>query len=153
VVLADLYGFCKSFFMSVLKVTLVKVEGKIFLCWSKHHTMKVYGGSGGIAERIFNLDTRWRRVVSLIRRPLYPRRKGLQYPFDRKLGGPQSQSGRGGEEKNSQPPPGIEPDSSIPHTSRFIIHNHHTFSRSYRNTVWRHKPKYLDLNLHRSNFA
>jgi hypothetical protein len=25
------------------------------------------------------------------------------------LGGPQSRSGRGGEEKNSQPPPGIEP--------------------------------------------
>jgi hypothetical protein len=26
-----------------------------------------------------------------------------------RLGGPQSRSGRGGEEKNSQPPPGIEP--------------------------------------------
>jgi hypothetical protein len=25
------------------------------------------------------------------------------YPFDRRLGGPQSRSGRGGEEKNSQP--------------------------------------------------
>jgi hypothetical protein len=25
------------------------------------------------------------------------------------LDGPQSRSGRGGEEKNSQPPPGIEP--------------------------------------------
>jgi hypothetical protein len=25
------------------------------------------------------------------------------------VGGPQSRSGRGGEEKNSQPPPGIEP--------------------------------------------
>jgi hypothetical protein len=31
------------------------------------------------------------------------------YPLDRRLGGPQSLSGRGGEEKNSQPPPGIEP--------------------------------------------
>jgi hypothetical protein len=29
--------------------------------------------------------------------------------LDRKLGGPQSRSGRGGEEKNSQHPPGIEP--------------------------------------------
>jgi hypothetical protein len=28
--------------------------------------------------------------------------------LDRRLGGPQSRSGRGGEEKNSQPPPGIE---------------------------------------------
>jgi hypothetical protein len=29
-------------------------------------------------------------------------------PLDRRLGGPQSRSGRGGEEKNSQPPSGIE---------------------------------------------
>jgi len=29
--------------------------------------------------------------------------------LDRRLGGPQSRSGRGGEEKNSQPPPGKEP--------------------------------------------
>jgi hypothetical protein len=28
--------------------------------------------------------------------------------LDRRLGGPQSRSGRGGEEKNSQPPPGID---------------------------------------------
>jgi hypothetical protein len=31
-----------------------------------------------------------------------------RYPLDRRLGGPQSQAGRGGEEKNSQPLPGIE---------------------------------------------
>jgi hypothetical protein len=30
-------------------------------------------------------------------------------PLDRRLGGPQSRSGCGGEEKNSDPPPGIEP--------------------------------------------
>jgi hypothetical protein len=29
--------------------------------------------------------------------------------LDRRLGGPQSLSGRGGEEKNSQPPPELEP--------------------------------------------
>jgi hypothetical protein len=34
--------------------------------------------------------------------------KNPWYPLDRRLGGPQSRSGRGGEEKNSQPPPGIE---------------------------------------------
>jgi hypothetical protein len=32
----------------------------------------------------------------------------LRYPLDRRLGGPQNRSRRGGEEKNSQPPPGIE---------------------------------------------
>jgi hypothetical protein len=31
------------------------------------------------------------------------------YPLDRRLGGAQSRSGRGAEEKNSQRPPGIEP--------------------------------------------
>jgi hypothetical protein len=38
-----------------------------------------------------------------------PQGKSPWYPSDRKLGGPQSRSGRGGEDKNSQPPPGIEP--------------------------------------------
>jgi hypothetical protein len=36
-------------------------------------------------------------------------KKSPWYPLDRRLGGSQSLSGRGGEEKNSQPPPGIEP--------------------------------------------
>jgi hypothetical protein len=43
-------------------------------------------------------------VVSFMLRPLYP--QGLEspwYPLDRKLGVPQSRSGRVGEEKNSQP--------------------------------------------------
>jgi hypothetical protein len=50
-------------------------------------------------------------VVSFTPRPLYPQGKSLRYPLDRKLGGLQSQSGHGTEEKNSQPPPGIEPTS------------------------------------------
>jgi len=35
--------------------------------------------------------------------------KEPRYLFESRLGGPQSRSGRGGEEENSQPPPGIEP--------------------------------------------
>jgi len=35
--------------------------------------------------------------------------KSPWYPLDRRLGGPQSQSGRDGEEKNSQLLPGLEP--------------------------------------------
>jgi hypothetical protein len=31
------------------------------------------------------------------------------YPLDRRLSGPQTRSGRGSEEKNSQSPPGIDP--------------------------------------------
>jgi hypothetical protein len=38
--------------------------------------------------------------------------KNLRYPLDGSLGGHQSRSGRGIEEKNSQSPPGIEPRSS-----------------------------------------
>jgi hypothetical protein len=38
-----------------------------------------------------------------------PQRKSPCYPLDSRLGGPQSRSGRGGEEKNSQPLPGLKP--------------------------------------------
>jgi len=40
---------------------------------------------------------------------LFPQGKNLWYPLERRLGVNQSRSGRGGEEKNAQPPPGIEP--------------------------------------------
>jgi hypothetical protein len=48
-------------------------------------------------------------VVSFTPRPLYPRGKSPWYPLDRWLGGPQSRSELGGEEKISQPLPGLEP--------------------------------------------
>jgi hypothetical protein len=41
-------------------------------------------------------------------RSLYPQGKSPSYLLDRLLGGPQSRSGRGGEEKNSQPLPELE---------------------------------------------
>jgi len=41
--------------------------------------------------------------------PLYPQGKSPWYQVDRRLGVTQSRSGCGGEEKNSQPPPEIEP--------------------------------------------
>jgi len=42
------------------------------------------------------------------------------YPLDRRLGGPQAWSGRGGEEEKPQLLLGIEPPSSIPYPSHFI---------------------------------
>jgi hypothetical protein len=48
-------------------------------------------------------------VVSFTPRPLYLQAKSPWYPLDRRLGGLQNRSGRGGEEKNSQPLPGLEP--------------------------------------------
>jgi hypothetical protein len=90
---------------------IVVTQGNVqlSLCLTKHHAMKTYWGNGGTAPCILDLGTTWRWVVSFTSRPLYPQGKYPWYPLDRKLGEPQSRSGRGGEEKNSQPPPGIEP--------------------------------------------
>jgi hypothetical protein len=60
--------------------------------------MNAYWESGGIAPLILDLGSRLRWVVSCTARPLYPHW----------LGGLLSRSGRGGEEKNSQPLPGLE---------------------------------------------
>jgi hypothetical protein len=46
--------------------------------------------------------------LSFTPRPYSPRRKSPLYPLDRKLGGPQNQSGHCGEEKHV-PMPGIQP--------------------------------------------
>jgi hypothetical protein len=51
-----------------------------------------------------DLGTSWRWVVSFMPLPLYMRGKSSRYPLDRRLGGPQSQSGRRGEEKTLDPP-------------------------------------------------
>jgi hypothetical protein len=58
--------------------------------------MKAYWGSGGIAPSILDIGTRWRWMVSFMSRSLYPQGKSLWYPLDRRLGGPQSRSRRGG---------------------------------------------------------
>jgi hypothetical protein len=50
---------------------------------------------------------------------LYPQGKSGQYPLDRRLGGPQSRSGRGGEEKNSQTLWGLEPPIIRPVAQRY----------------------------------
>jgi hypothetical protein len=63
--------------------------------------MKTYWGSGGIAPRSLDLGSRWRWVVSFKPRPLYPQGKKPRYPLGGRLGGPQSRSGRSGEEKKS----------------------------------------------------
>jgi hypothetical protein len=78
--------------------------------------MMAYWGSEG---RALDLAIRWRWVVSFTPRPLYPQGRSPWYPLDRKLGGPQSRSGRGGEEKNSQPLPGLEPPIIQPVAQRY----------------------------------
>jgi hypothetical protein len=51
--------------------------------------------------------------------PSYPQGKRPWYPLDRRLVGPQSRSERGGEEKNTQPPPGLEPPIIQPVAQRY----------------------------------
>jgi hypothetical protein len=91
-----------------------KLKVKLSLCLTKHHAMKAYLGNGDIAPRILGLGTRWRRVVSFT-----PREKSPWYPLHRRLGGPQRRSGRGGEEKNFQPLPGLEPPIIQPVALRY----------------------------------
>jgi hypothetical protein len=78
-----------------------------FFNWAPRHEGAL--GNGGISPRILDLGTRWRWVVSFTPQPLYSQGKDPWYPLDRRLGGPQSRSGRCGEKKNSQPPPELEP--------------------------------------------
>jgi hypothetical protein len=48
-------------------------------------------------------------VISFTHWPLYLQGKSSWYLLERRLSGFQSRSGHGGEEKNSQPLPGLEP--------------------------------------------
>lgn len=75
-------------------------------------------GHGSTAPLILNLGTRWRRVVSFMQQSLYPWRKNPQHPQNRRLCGPQSQSGRFVEDKNSLAPAG---NRSPNHPARSLI--------------------------------
>jgi hypothetical protein len=83
--------------------------------------MKAYWGSGSIAPRILDLGTRWRWMVNFTPRPLCPHGKSPWYPLDRRLGELQSRSGRGSEEKNPHPLPGLELPNIQPLAQRYTI--------------------------------
>jgi hypothetical protein len=82
---------------------------KLSLCfnWPPRHEGVL--GSRGIAPRILDCGSTWRWLVSFTPQPLYPQGKSPCYPLDRELCRTQSRSGRGGQEKNSQPLSGLEP--------------------------------------------
>jgi hypothetical protein len=96
----------RSWTLQYKYLRLVKGKGKFVpVLLTEHHAIKAYWGNGGISPRILDLGTRWRWVVSFTQRPLYTQGKSPWYPLDRRMGGPQSRSGRRGVEKNSQPLP------------------------------------------------
>jgi hypothetical protein len=92
--------------------------------------MKAYWGSGCIPPRILWLGTRWRRVVCVTPRPLYSQGKSPWYPSYRRMGGPQSRSERGGEGKNSQPLPGLEPRIVQPIAHRYTSYERYVSIRN-----------------------
>jgi hypothetical protein len=97
----ELYDCTEDSVNSRVVNTIIQVTVKVnlFLCLTKHLAIKTYWRNRDIAPRILNLGTRWRWVVSFMPRPLYNRGKNPWYPLDMRLGGPQSWSGRGGEDK------------------------------------------------------
>jgi hypothetical protein len=84
-----------------------KVTPALFL--TEHHAMKASWGVEVQLHALSDLGIRWRWVVSFTSRLLYPQGKSRRYSLDRRLRGPQSRSGGGGEEKNNQPLPELEP--------------------------------------------
>jgi hypothetical protein len=86
---------------------------------TEHHAMKAYWGSEATALHILDLRNRWRGVVSFTLWRFYSQGKSPWYPLDRRLGGPQNRFRGGGEEKNSQPLPKIEPPIIDPAAQRY----------------------------------
>jgi hypothetical protein len=89
-----------SWVSSVLKI---KVKLSLFFLLTEHHAMKAYGGVGYSSTHSLTLALdggEWSASRPQVKSPCYP--------LDRRLGGPQSHSGRGGKEKNSQTLPGLE---------------------------------------------
>jgi hypothetical protein len=98
---------------AIVRLTWLKV--KLSLC----STNEGVWGSGCIDPYFPDLSSNWRSVVSFTPRLLYPRGNSPRYPLDRKLDGPQSRSGRRGE--NSWPNWDSNSDSSVvqPVASRY----------------------------------
>jgi len=62
--------------------------------------MKTYWVSGGIAPRILDLGSRWRRAVNFTPRTLYLQGRRPWYPLDKRLGRPQNRSGHSSADVN-----------------------------------------------------
>jgi hypothetical protein len=117
---------------------------KLSLCLTKYHVMKTYP-----VPSILNLGTRWRWVVSFTTPAALPPGKETLVPLDRRLGGPQSQCGRGGEEKNSQPLPELEPPDHPAHSPKKEL----SFARQLSSDVSNCLGSYFRVYIHMRNTA
>jgi len=89
--------FCPDSYCVLLyrKRQVIIVRVKLFLCSSFRHR-----GECSCSLIHSYPDIRWRWVVSLALRPLYPRGRSFRSPLSMGLGGPSSGSGRVWEEKS-----------------------------------------------------
>jgi hypothetical protein len=61
VLCACFHGKLVNILPYILEVIVnIKVKVKLSMCLTKHHAMKTYWGSGGIAPHILDLGSRWR---------------------------------------------------------------------------------------------
>jgi hypothetical protein len=95
---------------------LLKVKLSLWFNWAPRSEGVL--GDGGIDPRIPGLGTRWRWVVSFTPQPIYPQGKSFWNSLGRRLGGFQNWYGRGGEERNSDPLPGLQPPTIQPVSQR-----------------------------------
>jgi hypothetical protein len=72
-------------------INSMKMKAELSLCLTEHYAMETYG------ECFLDLD------LGCTPLPLYPRGKLTRYQLHRRLGGPQSRSGRYGEEEILDP--------------------------------------------------
>jgi hypothetical protein len=105
-------------------------------------------GEWEFTTSILNLNTRWRSVVSFTPQLFYVWGKSPQYPMERRLGGPHSQSGCFGEEKNLLPLLAIESQLSSPWPSLYSLSycssQVFVFARTYSHTHT-HTHKYIHI--------
>jgi hypothetical protein len=76
---------------------------------TEHHAMEAYWGVEIQLQAFLTSALDWGEWSALHAGRFYLQGKSPCYALDRRLGDPQSRSGHGGEEKNSQPLPGLEP--------------------------------------------
>jgi hypothetical protein len=95
-----------------VKVKVKKVKLSQRFNWAPLHEGVLENWS--ISPRILDLGPRWRWVVSFTPQPRYPQGKRFWHTLDRRLGGPQSRSRRGGEEKVPRPYRDSNPRSFSP---------------------------------------
>jgi hypothetical protein len=104
-----------------------RYKGKLPLCFlTEHHAMKVYWGAELLLHAFFVLGARWRWVVSITPRPLYPQGKSPPVP----RWAPEPARMRWREKFPSTPVTGTEPRSCSLYTEspRRILYltKHHT---------------------------